>query len=73
MTVTGRSIVELRMALDGALPSQARCQLDFDERGAPQFSSSVGVSSDLLLPLLRGRVSLRVYRADDRLVRGILR
>jgi len=53
---------------------QAQRQLDLPAAPKEQSFASAFLSRHLLLSLLRaGDVSLRVYQAGDRLVRGILR
>ena len=74
MTVTRRSVVGYRGASVRSRAVQAERQLDLLAGHAEQFSPSAFSSHGLLLSLLcAGGVSLRVYRADDRLVRGTLR
>jgi len=75
MTVTRRSAVGYRKRSSvRSRAVQAERQLDLLAGHAEQFSPSAFSSHGLLLSLLRaGGVSLRVYRADDRLVRGTLR
>jgi len=74
MTVTRRSVGGYRRASVLSRAVQAERQLDLLAGHAEQSSTSAFSSHGLLLSLLRaGGVSLRVYRADDRLVRGTLR
>ena len=74
MRVTGRSSGSVRDVLASDLSRQGGCHLDFSKLFHGESSFGAFEPARLLLSVLRaGSVSLRVYRAGDRLVRSILR